>query len=118
MLKIEDINVLLKQTNTKTDFNIIADLEDLLIKHGLIKAKEYKNKLIALIQKYKETEITEVRNAISKKARDGDLQAAKLYMEYFTPKHENNGETKSNNLFEVIKECAKEVKTGDIQELL
>lgn len=85
MDKLSKLEQLLKETNTKQEFNIVEDLKSLALSFGIIKSKDFRKKLNALIQKYEENELTSVREALLKKCRAGDTQAIRLYAEYFKP---------------------------------
>ena len=52
MDKLSKLEQLLKETNTKQDFNIVDDLKSLLLSYGVIKSKDFRKKLNALIEKY------------------------------------------------------------------
>lgn len=80
LLKLEQ---LLKDTNTKQDFNIVEDLKSLALSYGVVKSKDFRKKLNALIAKYENDELTAIREALIKKCQSGDTQAIKLYAEYF-----------------------------------
>lgn len=82
LLKLEQ---LLKETNTKQEFNIVEDLKSLALTYGIIKPKEFRKKLKALIEKYECHELTIIREALLKKCHQGDTQAIRLYAEYFKP---------------------------------
>lgn len=84
-MKLSELEQLLKDTNIKQEFNIVEDLKSLELSFGIIKTKDFRKKLKALIQKYEENELTSVREALLKKCRNGDVQAIKLYAEHFKP---------------------------------
>ena len=75
MNKLSKLEQLLKETNTKQEFNIVEDL----------KSRDFRKKLNALITKYENDELTAIRQALINKCRNGDTQAIKLYADYFKP---------------------------------
>ena len=81
--KLEKLSDILKSTDTKAEFDIVEDLEQLLRLYGVLRSKDYKKKLSALIEKYKNTEITEIRSALLERCRKGDTNAIRLYCDYF-----------------------------------
>lgn len=83
MDKLSVLADILKATDTKTEYDIVGDLEQLQRLYGVIKAKEYRKKLSALIEKYRTSEITEIRSALLKKCLAGDVNAIRLYCDYF-----------------------------------
>ena len=85
MDKLSKLEQLLKDTNTKQEFNIVEDLKSLALSYGVIKSKDFRKKLNALIEKYEMHELTSVREALLTKCRAGDTQAIRLYAEYFKP---------------------------------
>nr|DAY91006.1 MAG TPA: hypothetical protein [Caudoviricetes sp.] len=85
MDKLSKLEQLLKDTNTKQDFNIVEDLKSLALSYGVVKSREFRKKLNALITKYENDELTAIREALIKKCQSGDTQAIKLYAEYFKP---------------------------------
>ena len=78
MKKLLQLEQLLKETNTKQEFNIVEDLKSLELSFGIIKTKDFRKKLKALIQKYEDNELTLVRQALLEKCRKGDVQAIRL----------------------------------------
>ena len=74
MDKLTQLNNILKTTE-RQDFNIVEDLKQLSVYLGTLKQKEFRKMLNALIIKYEEDELTEVREALLKKCRSGDVQA-------------------------------------------
>ena len=84
MDKLTQLNNILKTTE-RQDFNIVEDLKQLSVYLGTLKQKEFRKMLNALIIKYEEDELTEVREALLKKCRSGDVQAIRLYAEHFKP---------------------------------
>lgn len=85
MDKLSKLEQLLKETNTKQEFNIVDDLKSLELSYGLLKPKSYRKKLKVLITKYETDELTVIREALIEKCRQGDTQAIRLYAEYFKP---------------------------------
>jgi hypothetical protein len=85
MDKLSKLEQLLKETNTKQEFNIVEDLKGLALSYGIIKSKDFRKKLNALIEKYEKDEFTVIREALIQKCREGDTQAIRLYAEYFKP---------------------------------
>lgn len=85
MDKLSKLEQLLKDTNTKQEFNIVEDLKTLALSYGVVKSKDFRKKLNALIAKYENDELTAIREALIKKCQSGDTQAIKLYAEYFKP---------------------------------
>ena len=85
MDKLSKLEQLLKDTNTKQEFNIVEDLKALALSYGVVKSKDFRKKLNALIAKYENDELTAIREALIKKCQSGDTQAIKLYAEYFKP---------------------------------
>ena len=85
MDKLSKLEQLLKDTNTKHEFNIVEDLKALALSYGVVKSKDFRKKLNALIEKYENDELTAIREALIKKCQGGDTQAIKLYAEYFKP---------------------------------
>lgn len=85
MDKLSKLEQLLKETNTKQEFNIVADLKILELSYGILKPKNFHKKLEALISKYETDELTAIREALVVKCRQGDTNAIRLYAEYFKP---------------------------------
>ena len=83
MDKLTKLEKLLKETDTKQEFNIVEDLKSLALTYGLIKPKVFRKKLDALIEKYECHELTAIREALLKKCQQGDVQAIRLYSEHF-----------------------------------
>ena len=81
--KLDKLAELLKATDTKTDFDIVGDLEQLQRMYGVLRARDYRKKLAALVEKYKSTEITVIRSALIERCRSGDINAIRLYCDYF-----------------------------------
>ena len=85
MNKLPKLEQLLKDTNTKQEFNIVEDLKSLALSYGVVKSREFRKKLNALIAKYENDELTAIRQALIKKCQNGDTRAVKLYADYFKP---------------------------------
>lgn len=85
MDKLSQLEKLLNETNTKQEFNIVEDLKSLELAFGSLKSKDFRKKLNALVEKYESNELTAVRDALLNKCRAGDIQAIRLYAEYFKP---------------------------------
>lgn len=83
--KLDKLEDLLKATETKQEFDIIEDLESLERLYGVLKARDYRKKLKAIVEKYKQNELTEIRAALIQKCLKQDVQAIKLYKELFAP---------------------------------
>ena len=49
--KLSKLEQLLKDTNTKQEFNIVEDLKSLALSYGVVKSREFRKKLNALITK-------------------------------------------------------------------
>lgn len=81
--KLMKLEKMLKATDTKQEYDVVGDLEQLQRLYGVIRAKEYRKKLAALIEKYKTSEMTEIRSALLKKCQAGDVNAIRLYCDYF-----------------------------------
>lgn len=82
---LDTLEALLKATNTKVEFNIVEDLESLVNTYGVIKSRDFKKKLNAILEKYKTSELTAVRNTVLNESIKGNMQAVRLYAEYFKP---------------------------------
>ena len=65
--KLSKLEQLLKDTNTKQEFNIVEDLKSLALSYGVVKSREFRKKLNALITKYESDELTAIRQALIKK---------------------------------------------------
>ncbi|MGN0501120.1 MAG: hypothetical protein ACI4HK_08280 [Ruminococcus sp.] len=85
MDKLNKLEQLLRETDIKQEFNIVEDLKALALSYGVVKSKDFRKKLNALIEKYENDELTAIREALIKKCQSGDTQAIKLYAEYFKP---------------------------------
>ena len=105
--KLEKLSDILKSTDTKAEFDIVEDLEQLLRLYGVLRSKDYKKKLSALIEKYKNTEITEIRSALLERCRKGDTNAIRLYCDYF--KDSDTEVTEDNGLIDALNKKAGEV---------
>lgn len=110
-MKLLQLEKLLKETNTKQEFNIVEDLKSLELSFGIIKTKDFRKKLKALIQKYEVNELTMVREALLDKCRKGDVQAIRLYAEYFKP--EITAEV-DDGLLEAITTAGKEAFSDEV----
>lgn len=85
MDKFNQLEQLLRATDTKQEFNIVEDLKSLQIALATLKSRDFRKKLSALIEKYEQNELTLVREALLERCRAGDTQAIRLYAEYFKP---------------------------------
>ena len=90
--KLDKLATILKATDTKTEFDIVSDLEQLQRMFGVLKAKDYRKKLSALVEKYKSTEITVIRQALLDRCQKGDTNAIRLYCDYFKTTSTDNTE--------------------------
>lgn len=108
--KLNTLEQLLKQTDTKSDFNIVEDLKSLERNFGILKSRDYRKKLQALIAKYEQSELTAVRDALLAKCRQGDTQAIRLYAEYFKPAEAT---AEDDGLAEALTKASKEVFADD-----
>lgn len=111
MNKLSKLEQLLKDTNTKQEFNIVEDLKLLALSYGVVKSREFRKKLNALITKYENDELTAIRQALIKKCQNGDTQAIKLYADYFKP--ETVG-TVDDGLIEALEGAGKEAFKDEI----
>ena len=103
---LDTLEARLKATAVSTDFNIVEDLEGLVRTYGVLKSKDYRKKLEAVLEKYKTSELTAIRNSVIKECEKGNMQAVRLYAEYFKPSeaaHTDDG------LAEVIRQSSGEV---------
>ena len=105
-VKIQKLSDILKATDTRVEFNIIEDLKSLERSFGLLKSKDYRKKLKALVQKYEETELTSIRKVIIDECEKGNMNAIKLYIEHF--KNDNQQET-TDTLLPLLKANSNEV---------
>ena len=105
--KLERLSDILKATDTKAEFDIVEDLEQLLRMYGVLRAKDYKKK----VEKYKITEITEVRSALLERCRKGDTNAIRLYCDYF--KDSDAEVAEDNGLLDALNKKANEVFTDE-----
>lgn len=108
--KLATLEELLKQTDTKADFNIVEDLKNLERMYGVLKSRDYRKKLQALIAKYEQSELTAVRDALLSKCRQGDTQAIRLYADYFKPAEVVQSD---DGLTEALAKASKEVFADD-----
>ena len=111
MKKLLQLERLLKETGTKQDFNIVEDLKGLELSFGLIKPKEFRKKLNALILKYEKNELTEVRESLLKECRKGNVYAIRLYTDYFKPQ---TADSTDDGLLEAIAAAGKEAFADEI----
>ena len=63
---LDTLEARLKATAVSTDFNIVEDLEGLVRTYGVLKSKDYRKKLEAVLEKYKTSELTAIRNSVIK----------------------------------------------------
>lgn len=99
MKKLQTLEELLKAVDCKQEFNIVDDLKSLESSYGIIKSKDFRKKLSALVRKYEESELTEIRSAVIKGCRDGNSQFVRLYVDYFMPSAAN---VEDDGLIEVL----------------
>jgi len=97
---------ILKATNTKTDFNIVEDLESIVNSYGVLKSRDFRKKLNAILEKYRTAELTAVRETVLNESIKGNMQAVKLYAEYFKPAEVVASD---DGLLDVIKQSSKGV---------
>lgn len=109
--KLEKLSDILKKTDTKAEFDIVEDLEQLRRLYGVLKAKDYRKKLAVLAEKYKTAEITEIRSALLERCRKGDTNAIKLYCDYF--KDADTEITEDTGLLDALNKKANEVFTDE-----
>lgn len=105
--KIDKLAEILKATDTKTEFDIVEDLEQLQRLFGILKAKDYRKKLAALVEKYKSTEITMIREALIDRCQKGDINAIRLYCDYF--KSADSESAEDDGLLSALQASGKEV---------
>ncbi len=86
--KIEKLQQIMEQADSKQEYNIVADLKSLERSLDMLKRKDFRKKLNALIEKYEKSELTEIRNALLEKCRNGDTNAIRLYLDSFKPSAE------------------------------
>lgn len=106
MDKLSQLEKILNETDTKQEFNIVEDLKSLVIAFGALKSKDFRKKLQALVLKYENDELTEIRNALLSKCLKGDTQAIRLYAEYFKPVAET---TEDDGLIDALSGKGQEV---------
>lgn len=111
MDKLSKLEQLLNETNTKQEFNIVEDLKALALSYGVVKSKDYRKKINALIKKYETNELTVVREALLKKCRSGDTQAIRLYAEYFKPETVVKAD---DGLIEALENAGKEAFADEV----
>lgn len=110
MNKLDQLENALKETE-KIEFNIVEDLKQLSVYLGITKQKDFRRMLNALIMKYEEDELTEVREALLKKCRSGDVQAIRLYAEHFKPVVVD---AEDDGLIEALQAAGKEAFTDEV----
>ena len=98
---LDTLEARLKATAVSTDFNIVEDLEGLVRTYGVLKSKDYRKKLEAVLEKYKTSELTAIRNSVIKECEKGNMQAVRLYASEAV--HTDDG------LAEVIRQSSGEV---------
>lgn len=111
MDKLNKLEQLLRETDIKQEFNIVEDLKALALSYGVVKSKDFRKKLNALIEKYENDELTAIREALIKKCQSGDTQAIKLYAEYFKPE---TVATVDDGLIEALEGAGKEAFKDEI----
>ena len=84
--KLQKLSEILKATNTKIEFDIVEDLKSLERSFGVLKSRDYRKKLKALVQKYEESEIATIRKVIMDECNKGNVNAIRLYIEHFKNK--------------------------------
>ena len=93
------------------EFNIVEDLKQLSVYLGVLKQKDFRRMLDALVVKYEEDELTEVREALLKKCRSGDVPAIRLYAEHFKPVVVD---AEDDGLIEALQAAGKEAFTDEV----
>ena len=83
MSNTDKVSSLLEAVDSRQDYDIVADLKSLERMLDMLKRKDYRKMLKALIDKYEKSEITEIRQALIKKCRTGDTYAIRLYLDSF-----------------------------------
>lgn len=106
MSNIEKVSRLLEKVDSKQDYDIIADLQNLERSLDMLKRKDFRKKLQGLIEKYQTSEITEIRKALIEKCRVGDTNAIRLYLDSFKP---TSSETEDDGLTAALLARGKEV---------
>lgn len=110
-MKINQLESLLKSADIRQEFNIVEDLKSLELSFGIIKTKDFRKKLKALIEKYENNELTGIREALIQKCLKGDVQAIRLYSEYFKPEVVNNTD---DGLLEALTVASEEAFADEI----
>lgn len=87
--KIEKLQQIIEHVDGRQDYNIVADLKSLERSLDMLKRKDFRKKLNALIEKYEKSELTEIRNALLERCRSGDTNAIRLYLDSFKPSAES-----------------------------
>lgn len=103
---LDTLEARLKATNTKSEFNIVEDLKSLVNTYGVLKSRDFKKKLNAVLEKYETSELTAVRNTVVNESVKGNMQAVRLYAEYFKPAEVVASD---DGLMDVIRQSSKEV---------
>lgn len=80
---IDKLSRIIDTVDSKQEYDVVADLKSLLNMYGVLKSKDYRKKLNAIIEKYEKSEITEIRAALLEKCRSGDPNAIRLYIDSF-----------------------------------
>lgn len=106
MSNIDKVSSLLQAVDNKQEYDIVADLKSLERMLDMLKRKDYRKMLKALIEKYQTSEITEIRQALIQKCREGDTYAIRLYLDSFKPASE---EIKDDGLTAALLARGKEV---------
>lgn len=96
----------MEKVDSKQDYDIIADLQNLERSLDMLKRKDFRKKLQGLIEKYQTSEITEIRKALIEKCRVGDTNAIRLYLDSFKP---TSSETEDDGLTTALLARGKEV---------
>ena len=104
-ISVDKLAEILLETESKVDFDIVEDLRSLERMYGVMKSKDYRKKLQALITKYDQSELTQVRAALVDKCRAGDTRAIQLYMDYFRPAE---AAAEDDGLIDVLMQSGKE----------
>ncbi len=108
--KLETLADLLQKTETKAEFNIVEDLKSLERMYGVLKPRQYRQKLQTIIKKYEESELTAVRNTVLNESIKGNMQAVRLYAEYFKPAE---AVTEDDGLVAALNKASKDVFTNN-----
>ena len=76
----------------------------------MLKPRQYRQKLQAIIKKYEESELTAVRNTVLNESIKGNMQAVRLYAEYFKPAE---AVTEDDGLVAALNKASKDVFTNN-----